>query len=128
MKILNTLNNYDNLSDSVKSEGFSILLRILSPFTPHICHYLWQKIGLGEDILHTQFPTVDNKALEKDDFLLVVQINGKVKVKLELDASLTKEQVEQEVLDDEHIKTFIEDKQIIKVVYVPQKLINIVVK
>lgn len=128
MKILNTLNNYDNLSDSVKSEGFSILLRILSPFTPHICHYLWQKIGLGEDILHTQFPTVDNKALEKDDFLLVVQINGKVKAKLELDASLTKEQVEQEVLDDEHIKTFIEDKQIIKVIYVPQKLINIVVK
>jgi len=128
MKILNTLNNYDNLSDSVKLEGFSILLRILSPFTPHICHYLWQEIGLGEDILHTQFPTVDDMALEKDEFLLVVQINGKVKVKLELDASLTKEQVEQEVLDDEHIKTFIEDKQIVKVIYVPQKLINIVVK
>lgn len=105
MKILNTLNNYDNLSDSVKLEGFSILLRILSPFTPHICHYLWQEIGLGEDILHTQFPTVDDIALEKDEFLLVVQINGKVKVKLELDASLTKEQVEQEVLSDEHIKT-----------------------
>ncbi|MBK2095037.1 leucine--tRNA ligase [Francisella philomiragia] len=128
MKILNTLNNYDNLSDSVKLEGFSILLRILSPFTPHICHYLWQQIGLGEDILHTQFPTVDDIALEKDEFLLVVQINGKVKVKLELDASLTKEQVEQEVLSDEHIKTFIEDKQIVKVIYVPQKLINIVVK
>ncbi|MEY8674415.1 leucine--tRNA ligase [Francisella philomiragia] len=128
MKILNTLNNYDNLSDSVKSESFSILLRILSPFTPHICHYLWQEIGLGEDILHTQFPTVDDIALEKDEFLLVVQINGKVKVKLELDASLTKEQVEQEVLSDEHIKTFIEDKQIVKVIYVPQKLINIVVK
>ncbi|AJI75566.1 leucine--tRNA ligase [Francisella philomiragia subsp. philomiragia ATCC 25015] len=128
MKILNTLNNYDNLSDSVKLEGFSILLRILSPFTPHICHYLWQEIGLGEDILHTQFPTVDDIALEKDEFLLVVQINGKVKVKLELEASLTKEQVEQEVLSDEHIKTFIEDKQIVKVIYVPQKLINIVVK
>ncbi|WP_150465117.1 leucine--tRNA ligase [Francisella sp. SYW-2] len=128
MKILNTLNNYDNLSDSVKSEGFSILLRILSPFTPHICHYLWQEIGLGDDILHTKFPIVDDKALEKDEFLLIVQINGKVKAKLELDASLTKDQVEQEVLDDEHIKTFIENKQIIKVIYVPQKLINIVVK
>ncbi|QEO56914.1 leucine--tRNA ligase [Francisella marina] len=128
MKILNTLNNYDNLSDSVKSEGFSILLRILSPFTPHICHYLWQEIGLGDDILHTKFPIVDEKALEKDEFLLIVQINGKVKAKLELDASLTKDQVEQEVLDDEHIKTFIENKQIIKVIYVPQKLINIVVK
>ncbi|MEY8765583.1 MULTISPECIES: leucine--tRNA ligase [Francisella] len=128
MKILNTLNNYDNLSNSVKSEGFSILLRILSPFTPHICHYLWQEIGLGDDILHTKFPIVDEKALEKDEFLLIVQINGKVKAKLELDASLTKDQVEQEVLDDEHIKTFIENKQIIKVIYVPQKLINIVVK
>ncbi|WP_432773793.1 leucine--tRNA ligase [Francisella salimarina] len=128
MKILNTLNNYDNLSDSVKSEGFSILLRILSPFTPHICHYLWQEIGLGDDILHTKFPIIDEKALEKDEFLLIVQINGKVKAKLELDASLTKDQVEEAVLADEHIKTFIENKQIIKVIYVPQKLINIVVK
>ncbi|AEI36293.1 leucine--tRNA ligase [Francisella salina] len=128
MKILNTLNNYDNLSDSVKSEGFSILLRILSPFTPHICHYLWQEIDLGDDILHTIFPIVDEKALEKDEFLLVVQINGKVKAKLELETSLTKDQVEEVVLADEHVKNNIEDKQIIKVIYIPQKLINIVIR
>lgn len=128
MKILNTLNNYDDLCDSVKAEGYSILLRILSPFTPHICHYLWQELNLGDDILHTTFPSVDEKALVKDEFLLVVQINGKLKVKLELDASLTKEEVENNVLENEHVKSFIEDKQIVKVIYVPQKLINIVVK
>ncbi|WP_395166701.1 leucine--tRNA ligase [Francisella salimarina] len=128
MKILNTLNNYDNLSDSVKSEGFGILLRILSPFTPHICHYLWQAIGLGDDILHTIFPIVDEKALEKDEFLLVVQINGKVKAKLELETSLTKDQVEEAVLADEYVKNNIENKQIIKVIYIPQKLINIVIR
>lgn len=128
MKILNTLNNYEDLSDSVKSEGFSILLRILSPFTPHLCHHLWQEIGLGNDILHTKFPIVDNDALEKDEFLLVVQINGKLKAKLELDASLSKEQVEEVVLASDDIKPFITDKQIVKVIYVPQKLMNIVVK
>jgi leucyl-tRNA synthetase len=128
MKILNTLNNYDNLANNVKSEGFSILLRLLAPFTPHIAHHLWQKLGLGEDILHTQFPRFDEKALEKDEFLLVVQINGKLKAKLELDASLSKEQVETTVLADEHIKSFITNKEVIKIIYVPQKLINIVVK
>lgn len=128
MKILNTLNNYDDLSDSIKAEGFSILLRILSPFTPHICHYLWQGIGLSDDILHTQFPTVDENALEKDEFLLVIQINGKLKAKLELDASLSKEQVEEAVINDENIKSFIADKQVVKVIYVPQKLMNIVIK
>ncbi len=128
MKILNTLNNYDNLSESVKVEGFSILLRILAPFTPHLCHYLWQQLNLGEDILHTSFPTVDNNALEKDEFLLVVQINGKLKAKLELDASLSSNQVEEVVLADEHVKSFIDNKQVVKVIYVPQKLINIVIK
>ncbi|AIT08697.1 leucine--tRNA ligase [Candidatus Francisella endociliophora] len=128
MKILNTLNNYDDLSNSVKAEGFGILLKILSPFTPHICHHLWQEIGLGDDILHTHFPTVDDNALEKDEFLLVVQINGKLKAKLELDASLSKEQIEESVLADEGVKSFIVDKQIVKVIYVPQKLMNIVVK
>lgn len=68
MKILNTLNNYDNLCDSVKAEGYSILLRILAPFTPHICHYLWQELKLGDDILHTEFPVVDEQALVKDEF------------------------------------------------------------
>ncbi|MDE4965554.1 class I tRNA ligase family protein, partial [Francisella tularensis] len=92
---INTLNNYDNLSESVKVEGFSLLLRILAPFTPHLCHYLWQQFNLGEDILHTSFTTVDNNALEKDEFLLVVQINGKLNDKLELDASLSSNQVEE---------------------------------
>ncbi|OIN84379.1 leucine--tRNA ligase [Francisella sp. TX07-6608] len=128
MKILNTLNNYNNLSESVKVEGFSILLRILAPFTPHICHYLWQQLNLGEDILHTSFPTVDNNALEKDEFLLVVQINGKLKAKLELDASLPSNQVEEIVLANEHVKSFIDNKQVVKVIYVLQKLINIVIK
>lgn len=60
--------------------------------------------------------------------MLVVQINGKLKAKLELDASLTKSEVEAAVLEDEHVKSFVEGKQIIKVIYVPQKLINIVIK
>ena len=128
MKILNTLNNHNNLSESVKVEGFSILLKILAPFIPHLCHYLWQQLNLGEDILHTNFPIVDNNALEKDEFLLVVQINGKLKAKLELGASLSPNQVEEVVLADEHVKSFINDKQIVKVIYIPQKLINIVIK
>ncbi|QIV96059.1 leucyl-tRNA synthetase [Allofrancisella inopinata] len=128
MKILNSLNNNENLAKDIKSEGFNILLRLLAPFTPHVCHYLWQELNLGGDILTSNFPVVDEQALKKDDFLLVVQINGKLKAKLELDASLSKEQVEAAVLSDSYIKPIIENKEIMKVIYVPQKLINIVIK
>jgi len=128
MKILNTLNDFENLSNEVKSEGFSILLRILSPFAPHLCHELWQELGLGDDILNANFPTLDESALQKDDFLLIVQINGKLKAKLELDASLSKEDIQSQVMVDSQVVEFIDNKEIVKVIYVPQKLINIVVK
>ena len=128
MKILNTLNDFENLSNQVKSEGFSILLRILSPFAPHLCHSLWQEISLGGEILNSSFPELDLNALKKDDFLLIVQINGKLKVKLELDASLSKEEVQLQVIANSQVVDFIDSKEIIKVIYVPQKLINIVVK
>ncbi|APC96641.1 leucine--tRNA ligase [Francisella frigiditurris] len=129
MKILNTLNDYDDtLSENVKAEGLSILLRVMSPFTPHISHQLWQELNFGENILISEFPKVDEDALEKDDFLLVVQINGKVKAKLELASSLSKEEIEKEVLTQDTIKNSINDKHIVKIIYVPQKLMNIVTK
>lgn len=129
MKILNTLNDYDDtLSENVKAEGLSILLRVMSPFTPHISHQLWQELNFGENILISEFPKVDENALEKDDFLLVVQINGKVKAKLELASSLSKEEIEKEVSVQDIIKNSINGKQIVKIIYVPQKLMNIVIK
>jgi leucyl-tRNA synthetase len=128
MKILNTLNDYNNLSDVVKTEGLSILLKVIAPFIPHIAHSLWIELKLGEDILKNPFPIVDEKALNKDDFLLVIQINGKVKGKIELNISLSKEQIENEVLNNENIKSNIDGKEIIKIIYIPQKLMNIVIK
>ena len=128
MKIFNTLNDFENISKEVKSEGFSILLRILSPFAPHLCHSLWQELSLGDDILNANFPTLDENALQKDDFLLVVQINGKLKAKLEFDANLSKEEIQSQVMADSQVVDFIDKKEVVKVIYVLQKLINIVVK
>ena len=128
MKIFNTLNDFENISKEVKSEGFSILLKILSPFAPHLCHSLWQELSLGDDILNANFPTLDENALQKDDFLLVVQINGKLKAKLEFDANLSKEEIQSQVMADSQVVDFIDNKEVVKVIYVPQKLINIVVK
>ena len=128
MKILNTLNSSDNINNSVKAEGFNILIKLLSPFTPHLCHNLWNQMDLGGDILNVEFPTIDESALTKDDFLLVVQINGKLKAKLELDASLTKEQIQDLVLANDDVIKAIDGKEIVKVIYIPQKIINIVIK
>ncbi|QLE78333.1 leucine--tRNA ligase [Francisella sp. Scap27] len=128
MKIINSLNNYDNLSKEVKSEGFNILLRLLSPFAPHLCHNLWIELNFGNDILKASFPQVDNEALKKDDFLLIVQVNGKLRAKIELDANLSKQGIENKVLADPQITEYTDNKEIIKIIYVPQKLMNIVVK
>jgi leucyl-tRNA synthetase len=128
MKILNTLNSSDEINDSVKAEGFNILIKLLSPFTPHLCHSLWNQLNLGGDILNVEFPTIDESALTKDDFLLVVQVNGKLKAKLELDASLTKEHIQNLVLTNDEVIKIIDGKEIVKVIYIPQKIINIVIK
>ena len=128
MKILNSLSSDENISNIVKAEGISILLRIMAPFTPHVTHQLWSELSFGENILTSDFPIVDIKALEKDDFLLVVQINGKVKAKFEINAELSKEDIEQEVLSKDIVKNQISNKQIVKVIYIPKKLINIVVR
>ncbi|AXA33877.1 leucine--tRNA ligase [Francisella adeliensis] len=128
MKIINSLNNYEDLSSEVKSEGFNILLRLLSPFAPHLCHNLWTELNFGDDILKASFPQVDNEALKKDDFLLIVQVNGKLRAKIELDANLSKQDIENKVLADPQISEYTDNKEIIKIIYVPQKLMNIVVK
>lgn len=128
MKIINSLNNYENLSDDIKSEGFSILLRLLSPFAPHLCHSLWIDLGFGDDILNASYPQVDDDALITDDFLLIVQVNGKLRAKIELDANLSQEDIKTKVLEDSQITEYTNEKEIVKVIYIPQKLMNIVVK
>lgn len=125
MKIFNSLQNATN--SAVITEGVSILLRLLAPFTPHIAQALWSELNFGDDILNAGFPQIDNQALISDNFTLVVQVNGKLRAKMDVSSTLTAKEIEAMVIADEVVSKFLEGKTIKKAIYVPKKLMNLVI-
>ncbi|HIF46994.1 leucine--tRNA ligase [Candidatus Thioglobus sp.] len=131
MELTNTLGKFkqtDGQSMAIRLESIEIILRTLSPITPHLCHYLWQQLGHQEAIIDTLWPLVDKKALQQDEVQIIVQVNGKLRAKLMLDANTDKSIVEAQALADENVCKFTNDKTIVKVIVVPNKLVNIVIK
>lgn len=104
------------------------LIKLLAPFAPHVTEELWQKIGQTGSVHHTTWPTFDLEATVADEIEVVVQINGKVRSKIMIASSATREAQQEKALADEKIKGLIEGKTVVKVISVPQKLVNIVVK
>ena len=131
MTILNNLPDdkqcVDIDSKAIASEGVAILLRLLSPIAPHICHYLWRDLAFGDDILNAAWPSVDASALEQSTIEMVIQVNGKVRAKIHVAADSEKNQLENCALENGNVKKFIGDKAVRKIIVVPKKLINIVV-
>jgi leucyl-tRNA synthetase len=134
MELSNELNSYLNSIDSDKwnlkllrevGENFVLLL---SPFAPHIAEELWHEMGNKNLIVESQWPEFDPEALKKDEFNIVIQVNGKLRGQIEVPASSSQEEIKKMALNEEKIQKFIEGKNIIKTIYVPKKLVNIVVK
>ena len=131
MELSNTLAKFtdsDEQSMAVRAESIDIILKSLSPITPHICHHLWRALGNNSAIINEAWPSVDEDALAQDEVQIVVQINGKLRAKLTLSADTDKAQVEAQALADENVAKFTEGKNVVKVIVVPNKLVNIVVK
>ena len=130
MKIMNALAAVKEGGgrDAVLNEGFSIVLRLLSPIAPHITHVLWRELGYGDNVLNADWPQVDDAALVRDSIEMVVQVNGKVRGKIQVAADAGKEVAEAEALANENVQKFIAGKAVVKVIVVPGKLVNIVVK
>lgn len=130
MKLLNLLQTItkDITTDfAVMYEGFSILLRILNPITPHITHYLWHELAFAGEILDSDWPQVDQNSLVKNEMALMVQINGKVRGKITVNANADDTTIKNAATSQENIAKLISDKTIKKIIVVPKKLINIVV-
>ncbi len=126
MTILNHLPTADkNIAAPVAAEGISILLRLLSPIAPHICHSLWNELA-DQDILSAPWPIVDSSALTLSSIELVVQVNGKVRAKIKMAADTDKAILESTALANENVQKFIEGKTVRKVIVIPGKLISIV--
>lgn len=109
-------------------EALEKLILILSPFAPHICEELWQAVGNTESVYNASWPTFDASALTQDTVEIVVQINGKIKEKMNVDAALGKDELAEFVMKSDSVAALIDGSEIVKVISVPKKLVNIVIK
>ncbi|KQV88090.1 leucine--tRNA ligase [Pelomonas sp. Root1237] len=131
MKLLNALEGFkaEGQAAAVR-DGFSVLLRVLYPATPHVAHQLWQDLGFAAelgDLLDAPWPTVDEAALVQDEIELMLQVNGKLRGAVKVPASADKAAIEAAALATEEFAKFSEGKAPKKVVIVPGRLVNIVV-
>lgn len=110
-----------------KTEILEPLVILLSPFAPHICEELWEKLGNSGGITNQKWPEFNEKFLEENSFNYPISINGKVRTQIEFSLSETKEKIEQTVLNNEVVLKWLEGKEAKKFILVPGKIINVVI-
>lgn len=131
MELVNEMYRYketEAVNYALLKEATIKLVLVLSPFVPHICEEMWQQLGFKDSLYFEKWPEFDESALVLDTVEIVVQINGKVKMKADVAADLTREQLADLMIADEKVKALTEGKNVVKVIAVPGKLVNIVVK
>jgi leucyl-tRNA synthetase len=130
MELLNEVSRFDDHSEqgrAVVQEALDMVVLTLSPIVPHVCHTLWYALGHDQAVVDESWPVVDESALQLKTIEMVVQVNGKVRGKVQVDAEADKETCEQAAMTNENVQKFIDGKPVRKVIVVPKKLINIVV-
>lgn len=115
-------------ADVLPKKYMEDFVKMLSPITPHLGEELWEKLGHKETIAYAAWPTYDESKLVEDEVEIVLQVNGKNKEKLLIASDATKEQMEALAMENETIKELLAGKTIVKVIAVPGKLVNIVVR
>ena len=112
---------------SVQYEGFSKLLRVLNPMTPHLCHALWQQLGHEERLIDSlHWPVADAEALLRDAVKLAVQVNGKLRGTIEVAIDASRETIEQTAKAEPNVAKFLAGQEVRKLIVVPGKIVNIV--
>ena len=118
----------DGFSDAAWRDALGTLVQLLAPFAPHVAEELWQQLG-HEGLVHeTMWPAWDDAMIVEDTMTVIVQVNGKLRARLEVPQGTGKDEIEKLALADEHVQTFVEGKELAKIIYVPGKLLSIVVK
>jgi leucyl-tRNA synthetase len=110
-----------------KKAILSDLCLIISPYAPHICEELWQKLGNKESISFAKLPKYNSKLLLENNYKYPVSFNGKMRFILELPVKISKEEIEKEVLKNEKTLKYLEGKNPKKTIVIPGKIVNIVV-
>ena len=129
MELTNTLVKLDKAdaqNRAVLKEGLVAMVKMLAPIAPHMSHELWKELGNDDLVLDAPWPQVDEAALVRDSITIVVQVNGKVRCKLEVAANIDKDGAIAAAKADANVQKFLDGNTIRKEIYVPGKLVNIV--
>ncbi len=131
MKILNLLGRLEETHQDahhfIVHEGFSFLLRLLSPIAPHITDHLWRELNYGECMLKAPWPKVDHEALQTNSLTLMIQINGKLRSELRIAADASEETIQAAALALPAVQSFLSGKSCKKIIVVPRRLVNVVI-
>ena len=130
MKLSNQIGAFeetDTQSIVIRHEAIKTLTALLSPIAPHICSEVWTAL-VGTDLMQETWPVLDESALKTNTITLVVQVNGKKRHEMQVAADASKEDIEKEALGNETVQRFMDGKAPFKVIYVPGRLVNVVVK
>ena len=136
MELVNEVSRFDlsgteaerNERDRVLKKALETVLLLLSPFSPHICEELWRRMGHPRSVFEEPWPVYDERAIAEEVALIVVQINGRVRHRLYLAASSTEEEIKGTVLSDDRVKSLLSGQEVKRIVLVPNKLVNIVLR
>ncbi len=129
MELTNSITRFDVITDQDRAsvqEALEACVLLLSPIIPHVTHEMWSALGHESTVMEEAWPEFDESALVKSVIEVVVQVNGKVRAKIEVSPDAAKEDVEALALADEHVQKFTDGKTVRKVIVVPGKLVNIV--
>lgn len=130
MELMNGINRFEDFSAqgrSVRHEALSTVTLLLNPIVPHVTHQLWHALGNEGAVVDAAWPKVDPNALTRDEIEMVVQVNGKLRGRVQVSVDASKEEMEALALQEDNVKRFIDGKPIRKVIVVPKRLINIVI-
>lgn len=123
---LSQLSDNSGQNQAVAREALESAVLMLAPIAPHLCHQLWSELGHSNTLIDNAWPTVDESALIRIRITMVIQVNGKVRDRIDISASASKDEIEAMALQQINVKRFINDKTIRKIIVVPGKLVNIV--
>ena len=121
------MNEYDSM-ESITKDNLRVLVHLLNPFAPHITEEINDKYKLGNVLCESTWPSYDEEKTVDQSYELIFQVNGKVRGKANVDIDTTKEEMEKLALENENVKKFVQNKDIVKVIVIPNRLVNIVVK
>jgi leucyl-tRNA synthetase len=107
--------------------SYHSLVKLLAPMAPHIAEELWQKLGGKKSIFLEKWPKYDPEIVKEEIITLVIQVNGKVRDKIEVEADISEEKARELAISQKKVQKWIEGKEIKKIIFIPGKLINIVI-